>query len=97
MAGETKINGMGLLHDIRQQWGLLGTRQKKLNANEMNRKKVMAFLKKCTCTYFKVRRGTKNTQYALSSLDFFTSHSCLINKRQTLCNYCGVQTKTLVT
>ena len=58
MAGETKINGMGLLHDIRQQWGLLGTRQKKLNANEMNRKKVMAFLKKCTCTYFKVRRGT---------------------------------------
>jgi hypothetical protein len=29
MAGETKINGMGLLHDIRQQWGLLGTRQKK--------------------------------------------------------------------
>ncbi len=24
----------------------------------MNRKKVMAFLKKCTCTYFKVRRGT---------------------------------------
>ena len=58
MAGETKINGMGLLHDIQQQWGLLGTRQKKLNANEMNRKKVMAFLKKCTCTYFKVRRGT---------------------------------------
>jgi hypothetical protein len=35
MAGETKINGMGLLNDIRQQWGLLGTRQKKLNANEI--------------------------------------------------------------
>ncbi len=24
----------------------------------MTRKKVMAFLKNCTCTYFKVRRGT---------------------------------------
>ena len=70
MAGETKINGMGLLHDIRQQWGLLGTRQKKLNANEMNRKKVMAFLKKCTCTYFKVRRGTNglNTFYAFVTI-----------------------------
>ncbi len=71
LAGETKINGMGLLHDIRQQWGLLGTRQKKLNANEMNRKKVMAFLKKCTCTYFKVRRGTNGLSIAYYLRIFF--------------------------
>jgi hypothetical protein len=60
---------MGLLHDIRQQWGLLGTRQKKLNANETNGKKVMAFLKKCTCTYFKVRRGTNGL---MKIFNFFT-------------------------
>ena len=41
MAGETKINGMGLLHDIRQQWGLLETWQKRPNAKKMDKKKVM--------------------------------------------------------
>ncbi len=55
---ETKRIWIGLLPDIRKQWGLLETRQKKFNANKMTRKKVMAFLKNCTCTYFKVRRGT---------------------------------------
>jgi hypothetical protein len=45
MADEAKRNGIGLLHDVSQQWGLLGNRQTKFNAKKLNRKKVMDFLK----------------------------------------------------
>jgi hypothetical protein len=45
LADEAKRNGIGLLHDVSQQGGLLGTRQTKLNAKKLTRKKVMDFLK----------------------------------------------------
>jgi hypothetical protein len=44
--------------------GLIRDSAKKLNAKKMNRKKVMAFFKNCTCTYFKVRRGTNGLKKA---------------------------------
>jgi hypothetical protein len=43
MADEAKRNGIGLLHDVSQQWGLLG--KKKIKCKKVNQEKSYGIFK----------------------------------------------------